>query len=163
MGQNASPQAQNGLKNFVSAYQMVHDHFWKKRVFDPFLTQFWCEKGPFSRHFGIFHGTKRVMAQNGPKILVRGPQWSRNNFGKNPFCSAPGTLVDPPLAPTVRRPGCPHASPSDHLCGGLGVSLRDSEAWKPQKVGGCGWTRCPRNSNLSHIAQDTARSWCWAV
>ena len=37
----------------------------------------------------------------------------RNNFGKSIF-SAPGTLVDPPLAPTVRSPGSPLASPSDH-------------------------------------------------
>ena len=26
-------------------------------------------------------------------------------------------------------------------------------------MGGCGWTRCPRNSVLSHVAQDTARAW----
>ena len=86
------------------------------------------------------------------------PKWSRNNFGKNHFF-APGTLVDPPLAPAVRGPGCPPAPPSDHWFGGLGVSLGDSEAWKPQKVGGCGWTRCPRNRILSHVAQDTARAW----
>ena len=75
---------------------------------------------------------------------------------------APGTLVDPPLAPAVRGPGCPPAPPNDHWYGGLGLSLGDFEAWKPQKVGGCGWTRCPRNSVLSHVAQDTARSWFWA-
>ena len=74
------------------------------------------------------------------------------------FC-APGTLVDPALAPTVRRLGCPPAPPSDHWYGGLGGSLGDSEGWKPQKVGGCGWTRCPRNWILCHVAQDTARSW----
>ena len=72
---------------------------------------------------------------------------------------APGTLVDPPLAPALRRPGCPPAPPSDHWLGGLGVSLGDSEPWKPQKVGGCGWTGCPRNSVLSHVGQDTARAW----
>ena len=72
---------------------------------------------------------------------------------------APGTLVDPPLAPAVRGPGCPPAPPSDHWYGGLGVSLGDSEGWRPQKVGDCGWTRCPRNSDLSHVAQDTARAW----
>ena len=71
---------------------------------------------------------------------------------------APGTLMDPPLAPTVRGPCCPPAAPSDHLYGCLGGSLGNSEAWKPQKVGGCGWTRCPRNSVLSHVAQDTARA-----
>ena len=47
--------------------------------------------------------------------------------------------MDPPLAPTVRGPGCPPAPPSDHWYGGLGISLGDSEAWKPPKVGGCGW------------------------
>ena len=60
----------------------------------------------------------------------------------------PGTLVDPPVAP-----------PSDHWYGGLRVSLGHSEGWKPQKVGGCGWTRCPRNRILSHVAQDTVRAW----
>ena len=37
--------------------------------------------------------------------------------------------------------------------------MGDPETWKPQKVGGCGWTRCPRNLDLSHVAQDIARSW----
>ena len=67
--------------------------------------------------------------------------------------------MDPPLAPTVRGLAGPPAAPSDHWYRGLRVSLGDSEAWKPQKVGGCGWTRCPRNRTLSHVAQDTARSW----
>ena len=70
-----------------------------------------------------------------------------------------GTLVDPPLAPAVRGPGCRPAPPSDHWFGGLGVSLGDSEGWRPQKVGGGGWTRCTRNRILSHVAQDTARAW----
>ena len=70
--------------------------------------------------------------------------------------------MDPPLAPAVRGPGCPPAPPSDHWYEGLGVSC-DSEGWKPQKVGGCGWTRCPRNSDLSHVTQDTARAWFRAV
>ena len=54
---------------------------------------------------------------------------------------APGTLVDQPLAPTVRGPGCPPAPPIDNWYGGLSGSLADSEAWKPQKVEACGWTR----------------------
>ena len=72
---------------------------------------------------------------------------------------APGTLVDPPLAPTVRGLCCPPVARSDHWYGCLGVRLGDSEGWKPQRVGGCGWTRCPRNRILSHVAQDTARAW----
>ena len=42
-----------------------------------------------------------------------------------------GTLVDPPLAPTVRGLAGPLAAPSDHWYGGLRISLGDSEAWKP--------------------------------
>ena len=75
---------------------------------------------------------------------------------------APGTLVDPPWAPAVHGPGSPPAPPSQHYYRGLGVSLGDSEGWKPQKVGDGAWTRCPRNLVLSHVAQDTARSWVWA-
>ena len=71
--------------------------------------------------------------------------------------------MDPPLAPAVRRLGCPVAPPSDHWYGGLGGSLGVSAAWKQQKVGVCGWTRCPRNSDLSHVAQDAACSWFRAV
>ena len=74
------------------------------------------------------------------------------------FFSALGTLVDPPLAPTVPSASAP---PSDRWHGGLRVSLGECEAWKPPKVGGCGWTRCPQNLVLSHVAQDTARSWFW--
>ena len=35
------------------------------------------------------------------KHLFEHPKWSRNNFGKNLFFAL-GTVVDPPLAPTVR-------------------------------------------------------------
>ena len=71
--------------------------------------------------------------------------------------------MDPPFAPTVRGLCYPPAPPSDHWYGGLGGSLGDSDGWKPQKVGGCGWTRCPRKRISSHVAQDTARSWFRAV
>ena len=136
----------------------------EKRVFDPLLTHLLSQNGPFSRHFGIFHGAKRV---------TTGSKWAKNPCLSIPsglgtilekiIFFAPGTVVDPPLAPSVRRPRCPPAPPSDHWYGGLGGSLGDSEAWKPPKVGGCGWTRCPRNSVLSHVAQDTACSWFWGA
>ena len=42
-----------------------------------------------------------------------------------------GTLVDPPLAPTVTGLAGPPAAPSDHWYGALRVSLGHSEAWKP--------------------------------
>ena len=42
-----------------------------------------------------------------------------------------GTLVDPPLAPTVRGLAGPPVARSDRWYGGLRVSLGDSEACKP--------------------------------
>ena len=148
------------LKTLVCTPPMVKDHFFARHVFDPFFTHFWSQNGPFSRHFGIFHGPKRVpmgskLAKNTCLSIASGLGTTLEEM----IFFAPGTLVDPPLAPT--GPRCPPAPPSDHLYGGPGVSLGDSEAWKPQKVGGCGWNRCPRNSDLSHVAQDTTRSPFW--
>ena len=48
---------------------------------------------------------------------------------------APRTLVDPPLASTVRGLAGPPAAPSDHWYRGLRVSLGDFEAWKPYSFG----------------------------
>ena len=115
---------------------------------------------PFSRHFGIFHGPKRATTgSKRPKNTCLSIPSGLGTTLKKIFLFAPGTPVDPPLAPTVRGPGCPPAPPSDRWYGGLGGSLGASEAWKPQKMGVRGWTRCPRNQILSHIAQDTARPW----
>ena len=139
---------------------MVKDHFWKKS----FLTHFWSQNGPFSRHFGIFHGPKHITTgSKRPKnTFLSIPSGLGTTLGKM-ICFAPGTTVDPPLAPTVRGPHCPPAPPSDHWYGGLGLLLDKSETWIPQKVGGCGWTRCPQNSVLSHVAQDMARSPFWGA
>ena len=132
----------------------------EKCGFDPFLTHFMSQNGPFSRPFGIFRGPKHATTgSKRPKnTCLSIPSGLGTTLEKMIFF-APGTLVDPPLALAGRGPGCPPAAPSDHRYGGLGVSLGDSEAWKPQKVGGCGWTRCPRNWDLSHVVQDTARAW----
>ena len=40
----------------------------EKRVFVPFLTHFWSQNGPFSRHFGIFHE---------PKPVATGSKWAK--------------------------------------------------------------------------------------
>ena len=111
---------------------MVQDHFWKNAFFDPFLTHRWSQNGPFSRHFGIFHGPKRATTgSKRPKnTCLSIPSGLGTTLKKNIFF-APGTPVDPPLAPTVRGLTGPPAAPSDHWYGGLRVSLGDSEAWKP--------------------------------
>ena len=77
--------------------------FLKKHVFDPFLTPFWSQNGPFSRHFGIFDGPER--ATTGSKRL----KWSRNNFGKNEFFrpgDPGGPTVGPHCASAGRFSGC---------------------------------------------------------
>ena len=159
-GINSVKTGSKWAKNTCLSIPNVPGSLLEKCVFDPFLTHFWCQNGPFSRHFGIFHGPKRATTgSKRPKnTCLSIPSGLGTTLEKMIF-SAPGTLVDPPLAPTVHGLGCPPAAPSDHWYGGPGGSLGDSEAWKPQKVGGCGWTRCPRNLILGHIAQDTARAW----
>ena len=161
-GPKPSPRAQNGLKTLVWASQTVQGHFWK----NAFLTHFCPCFCPKTAHFqGILaFSMAQKRATTGSKRAKNGclsiPSGLGTTLEKMIFFD-PGTLVDPPVAPTMRGPGCPPAPPSDHWYGGLGSSLGDSEGWKPQRVGGCGWTRCPRNSDLSHVAQDTARSWFW--
>ena len=71
--------------------------------------------------------------------------------------------VDPFGHPPVWASACSLPQPSGPRHWGLGVPLGNSEGWKPQKVGGCGWNRCPRNRILSHVAKDMAYSWFVAV
>ena len=80
-------------------------------IFDPFFVvkrtifkAFWDLPWPKTRPHGL---------KTSEKHLFEHPKWSRNNFETNDFFR-PGTLVVPPLAPTVRGPGCPPAVPSDH-------------------------------------------------
>ena len=92
--------------------------FLEKHVFDPFFTHFWSQNGPFSRHFGIFHGPKRVTtgSKRAKNTCLSIPSGLGTTLEKMIFL-APGTPVDPPLAPTVRGPSCPPAPPSDHWYG----------------------------------------------
>ena len=72
----------------------------EKCVFDPFLTHFWSQNGPFSRHFGILHGPKRApMGSKGPKNTCLSIPSGLGTTLKKFVFFAPGTPVDPPLAP----------------------------------------------------------------
>ena len=55
----------------------------EKCVFDPFLTHFWSQNGPFSRHFGIFHG---------PKHITTSSKWAKNICLSIP--NGPGSLLE---------------------------------------------------------------------
>ena len=80
----------------------------EKCIFDPFLTHFWFQNSPFSRHSGIFRGPKRVTTGSirAKNTCLSIPSGLGTNLEKMIFF-APGTPVDPPLAPTVRGPGYP--------------------------------------------------------
>ena len=150
------------LGEFFSAPPTPLGSLLKKCVFDPFLTPFWSENSPFSRLFGIYRCPKRVTTSSKrAKITCLSIPSGLGTTLKQTFFFAASTRVDPPLAPNVRGLCCPPATRSDHCHQGVGISLGDFEAWKPQKVGRCGGNRCPRNSVSSHVAQHTARSWFW--
>ena len=106
--------------------------FLEKCVFDPFWTHCWSQNGPFSRHFGIFHGPKRATTgSKRPKnTCLSIPSGLGTTLEKMIFFAL-GTLVDPPLAPTVTGLAGPPAAPSDQWYGGLRVPLGHSGAWKP--------------------------------
>ena len=70
-----------------------------RSVFHPFLTHFWFQNGPFSRHVGILHGPKcTTTGSKRPKnACLNIPSGLGTTLEKIIFF-APGTLVD---APTV--------------------------------------------------------------
>ena len=55
----------------------------EKRVFDPFLTHFWSQNGPFSRHFGIFHR---------PKPVATGSKWAKTTCLS--IINGPGSFLE---------------------------------------------------------------------
>ena len=78
MAQNASPQAQGQKKKCLSIPN-VPGSLLENRVFDPFLTHFWSQSGPFARHYGIFHGPKRVT--KGSKLAKKTCLSTLNSLG----------------------------------------------------------------------------------
>ena len=138
---------------------------WSTITFGTTRFQLIFDPGPFSRHFGIFHGPKRVTTgSKQPKnTCLSIPNGLGTTFEKMIF-SPQGpwwTHCWPP--PCSGQAALRLNQVTTGMDEGIAVSLGKSEAGKPQKVGGRGWTRCPRNSVLSHVAQDTARSWFWGA
>ena len=99
------PTSSKLAKNTCLSIPSGPGSLFKKRVFDPFLTHFGSQNGPFSRHFGIFHGPKRATtgSKRAKNTCLSIPRGFGTTLEKMIFF-APGTLVDPPLAPTVRGP-----------------------------------------------------------
>ena len=80
----------------------------EKCVFDPFLTHFLVLKRLIFKAFWIFHGPKRAPTRSKrPKNTRLSISSGLVTTLKKIIFSAPGTLVDPPLAAAVRGPGCP--------------------------------------------------------
>ena len=82
-GETRSKQAQNGLISLVCAPPNGPGSLLEKRVFDTFFTHFCSQSGPFSRHFGIFHGPKRVPT---------GSKWGKSTCLSIP--NGPGSLLE---------------------------------------------------------------------
>ena len=136
----------------------------EKCVFDPFLTHFWSQNSASSRHFGFF---------GGPKWATPSSKQSKNTcfsitHGLGSFLRK---VIFLPYWTLLTHLGTHLFGLELAACrslvglgtGVLGVHLGNSEAWKPQNEGGCGWIRCPRNRVLSHVAKDMAYSWFVAV
>ena len=88
---------------------------------------------------------KQVILAHFEPLLTRFGPW------KIPKCLESGPYWDQKWVKNGSKRVFPKVIP-DHL----GCS---NKCLEPQKVGGCGWTRCSRNRFLSHVAQDTARAW----
>ena len=96
--------------------------FLEKYIFDPFLTHFWFQKCPFSRHFGIFRGPTR--ATTGSKCAkntcFRIP-CGLGSFLKKVSFLHPVDLVDLFWLPPLRATTCNLLQPTAPRYGGLGV------------------------------------------
>ena len=83
----------------------------EKKAFDPFWTRFWSQNGPFSRHFGIFHGPKHVTtgSKGAKNTCLSSPRGGGTSLEKI-FFSRPGNPGGPTVGPRCPRPGLPSAS-----------------------------------------------------
>ena len=68
LGQNGLKTGSKRAKNTCWSIPNGLRSLLEKRVFDPFLTHFWSQNGPFLRHFGIFHE---------PKPVATGSKWAK--------------------------------------------------------------------------------------
>ena len=100
MAQNASPQAQNGLKNNCFSIPNGPTPLLETHIFARFLTHFWSENIPFSKHFGIFHGPKRVTTCSkwAKKQLFEHPKWVQHHWWKNVFLTHFSPIFGPKTA-----------------------------------------------------------------
>ena len=90
----------------------------EEHIFDPFLTPFWSQNGPFSRQFGIFHGPKRINT---------GSKWAKNTCLSIP--SGPRSL----LQRCIFDPFWPIFGPKKaHFEGILGFWIRRNASTRAQ-------------------------------
>ena len=94
----------------------------KKHIFDPFLTHFWSQNGPFSRHFGNLVGPKRAtMSSKHAKNTCLGIPCGTGSFLRKFFSLHPVDLVDPFWHPPLWATSCSLPQPTGPKYGGLGV------------------------------------------
>ena len=105
----------------------------EKRVFDPFLTHFWSQNGPFSRHFGTLGGPKGAApgSKRAETTCFGTPRGPRSFLEKVIFWP-PVEPSDPFWHPRVCARACTVRQPSGPRYGGLGILLGSFEGWEPQ-------------------------------
>ena len=98
--------------------------FWGKHIFDPFLTQFWSQNIPFSRHFGSLGGPQRAtMSSKRAKNTCCGiPCGLRSFLKKFFFFLHPVDLVDPFWHPALWANSGSLPQPTGPRYGALGIS-----------------------------------------
>ena len=130
-------------------------------MFDPFFVP----KQPIFKAFWDFRRAKtgHHELKTRQKHLFWHSMWSRIIFEKSLFFLHPVDLVDAFWHPPLWVTSCSLLQPTGPRYGGLGVGEGNFEGWKPPKVGGCGWIRCPRNRVLSNIAPDMVSFWFGVV
>ena len=93
-----------------------------KRFFNPFLTHFWSQDGPFSRHFGIFHQ---------PKHVTTGSKRAKNTCLSIP--NGPGSLLEKCVFDPMLTHCC---SQKGHFSRHFGISH-----WPKRVTAGSKWAK----------------------
>ena len=83
----------------------------EESIFDPFLTHFWSQNSPFSRHFGILHGSKRITTgSKRAKITCLSITSGLGTSLEKMFSSTPRDCSGPTIGPHCVRAKLPSLS-----------------------------------------------------
>ena len=146
------------VPSVICAFSSQKQPFWGQN--SPKTHLKWLNGGKRLLHStcGLISSCQRalLLPSNSTICMRNGQKMAKNAVERAQFVPTRPKIKNGPYLPcwasASRGPGCSPAPPNNHRYKGQGISLGNSEGWKPQKVGGCRWSRCPWNSDLSAIA-----------